>query len=270
MINEATGLTDIFFVNNNTGWVAGGDFLAKSTDGGLTWTRQQVSTETVSIGNLFFLNEQVGWAISFNALHRTTNGGDSWQKIPVSGAASLGDLQFVNPRLGYLATDKGLFRSIDSGKTWSKVASNFSPNRTVFFLDSLNGWAVSDNNIGHTINGGVDFTMGTGHGPNTYAAQFVDNQHGWVGGAGVYRTTDGGSTFTKVLSEQFGSDIHFFNKDEGFICSGTQIYSTANGGINLTRLVNTAQSGPFAEIHFTDPQHGWAVSWDKFILRYAQ
>jgi hypothetical protein len=53
--NVPGGLADIFFVNNNTGWLAGDKYIAKFTDGGLTLTTQTIADSTY-IYNLFYLH----------------------------------------------------------------------------------------------------------------------------------------------------------------------------------------------------------------------
>lgn len=271
-INEAQGLLDIFFVNNNIGWVCGGNYMGKSMDGGLTWTKQQVSTENINIFNLFFLDEQNGWAVTEKALFKTRNGGAGWQKITISGESYLSDLQFLNPRLGYLIGLQGLYRSIDSGLTWAKVPGNFIPDKSLHFTDSLKGWVTSNSKPAYTSDGGTNFSISNSFtSSGQYAIQFIDAVTGWVAGnGGAWRTTDAGANWTRVAMSGAGGDIHFFNKNDGYICADNWLFKTVNGGQTLSRVAYVAETSGLVELHFTDANHGWAASYNNFILRYAQ
>jgi photosystem II stability/assembly factor-like uncharacterized protein len=268
-INGAAGFVDIFFVNNNVGWVCGKN-LYKSVDGGINWNKQQVLDDTSGFGNMFFLNDQLGWLVA-NSIFRTKDGGTSWKKISITGESQLYDVQFLNPRLGYLVGQQGLYRSIDTGNNWTKVVSNFNPSNGFFFLDSLTGWALTFNQSGSTVNAGSSFTVNSSPTGNFYAVQFVDLQHGWAAGSdGVIRTTNGGTSWTKLFNGAYGSDIHFFNKDEGFISNINRVYKTTNGGQTVTQVAFVADELGIVEMHFTDPNHGWAAGWNNIILRYVQ
>lgn len=269
-INGAGGFVDIFFVNNNVGWVCGKN-LYKSVDGGINWNKQTVLDDTTGFGNMYFLNEQLGWLVG-KFLFRTKDGGATWDKFNVGGESSIYDVQFLNPRLGYLVSVQGLYRSIDSGSNWTKIVSNFKPENGFFFLDSLTGWGLTLGSVGITANAGSSFTVvNHGNPGNYYAVQFVDMQYGWAAGnSGVIRTTNQGATWTKLFSGGYGADIHFFNKDEGFISNNNRIYKTADGGQTNTQVAFVADEMGIVEMHFVDPSHGWAAGWNNFILRYAQ
>lgn len=270
-ITGTAGLSDVFFVNNNVGWVCG-QGVFKSTDGGITWNKQTVTNDSSGYSNLFFLDEQHGWMVG-NFLFRTKNGGTNWNKLTVAGESTPYDVQFLNPRLGYLVGSKGLYRSTDSGTTWTKVVSNFTPTGAFFFRDSLRGWGLSNSAAGITVNGGANFTYANQFaGGSFYAMQFVDSLHGWVaGGGGVLRTIDGGVNWTRLLDYSNGADIHFFTKDVGYINYNGRVYKTTNGGQSLISQVHIPSATGFAEIHFIDENHGWAVAWNNnTLLRYSK
>ena len=57
-------LYKLFFIDTSTGWVAGDSgFVAKTTNAGQTWTRQNTAV-TQSIVDIFMLNAQTGWALA--------------------------------------------------------------------------------------------------------------------------------------------------------------------------------------------------------------
>jgi photosystem II stability/assembly factor-like uncharacterized protein len=80
-------LNDIFFLNTTTGWVAGDscpsfvscvNVIKKTTNGGVTWFRQDPITDQ-SLTAIAFSTSEKGWAVgTFGTLLKTTNGGLDW------------------------------------------------------------------------------------------------------------------------------------------------------------------------------------------------
>jgi ELWxxDGT repeat protein len=71
--------TDIFFVNEKVGY-SGGDYLRKTTDGGLTW--KKIDWPFYDIIRISFKTEDHGYVVVRNgAVYETTDGGITWQTI---------------------------------------------------------------------------------------------------------------------------------------------------------------------------------------------
>ncbi|MEZ5980242.1 MAG: YCF48-related protein [Planctomycetota bacterium] len=90
-----------------------------------------------------------------------------------------------------------LVHSVDGGATWEVLPVN--PTTTlnaVFFLDQQHGWCAG-NGMFHTTDGGATWVQDNTWG-SMYGLFFVDELHGWACGNGgiAYRTTDGGHTWT--------------------------------------------------------------------------
>src|SRR5206468_1446636 len=138
-------------------------------------------------------------------------------------------------------------------------------------LDKNNGWFANDR-LNKTQDGGASFLPGTPVLPiGEYAIQFTDPLHGWIAGsANEFRTTDGGVTLdTMVRNNILGGDIHFFDNNNGYVLSGAKIFSTTDGGITLKQLCAIHKSTLF-EIHFTDPDHGWATGLGGYVYKYVK
>ncbi|MBL0106104.1 MAG: hypothetical protein IPP52_02105 [Ignavibacteria bacterium] len=79
-------LTEVYFLNNNTGWIAGDSgAVFRTTDQGLNWIKQSTYVDNYIL-SIFFINENTGWAVSWDVfpdsgsffgtiMLRTTNGG---------------------------------------------------------------------------------------------------------------------------------------------------------------------------------------------------
>ncbi|MBK6507416.1 MAG: hypothetical protein IPG02_17650 [Ignavibacteria bacterium] len=73
-LNSGTGntLTEIYFVDENTGWISGSNgLILKSTNGGINWSTQTSNTFQ-TLWALFFIDENVGWVIGDGGLTKRT------------------------------------------------------------------------------------------------------------------------------------------------------------------------------------------------------
>lgn len=127
------------FVDAKTGWAVGANgMIAKTTDGGLTWT-SQVSGTTEPLHGVCFWNADIGYAVGEQAtILATQNGGASWTP-QASGIAPDPNIEGDNPILNDVdvvsATEAWAVRGIgwmpglasalvhttDGGQTWMLV-----------------------------------------------------------------------------------------------------------------------------------------------------
>ncbi|MBA4850285.1 YCF48-related protein [Emticicia sp. BO119] len=119
-------LSDVYFVNELTGWVVGvyglgSSSLLKTTDGGVTWTEQLRHTDGYQ--NLFFLNDQIGWFNTKLYRFKTTNGGISWSQLPIQYNEEVaGPIYFKDTQNGVSLGKDGIFKTVDGGQNWIKEA----------------------------------------------------------------------------------------------------------------------------------------------------
>ncbi|MBC8309354.1 MAG: hypothetical protein ISR75_06375 [Phycisphaerales bacterium] len=190
-----------FFLDNNRGWMTGGDFpdegvrsggyrlfehgptlgnlprnfqdrnrgsqyqaaIAKTTDGGQTWTQLFWHTGEFYLNNIFMLNDNEGWAVGSGGyyvpyLMHTTDGWTTWEfQTTPTGEYSLVTIDFMNASEGYAvgfgpngAGDVEMFclHTMDGGQTWllDKPGLNTGP-LDVEFFDSSIAWAVGSSNM---------------------------------------------------------------------------------------------------------------------------
>jgi photosystem II stability/assembly factor-like uncharacterized protein len=103
----------------NLAWTSGFDgIILHSTDGGVTWEKQDSGT-TMDLQGIYFLNPNTGWAVGWSGtILVTADGGKKWKAVSGVATHSL---------------------STDPTATSADVAS-YSLN-TVYFRDEKNGWA---------------------------------------------------------------------------------------------------------------------------------
>jgi photosystem II stability/assembly factor-like uncharacterized protein len=126
-----TSLTDVFFIDSQTGWAVGDNgVIINTTDGGTTWSSQASGT-TKDMTAVFFIDANTGWAVGYdldNIILKTTDGGNVWADITM-GAASTGilrDIAFANSNKGWMVSSDSIYTSSDGGTTWINQSVNSS------------------------------------------------------------------------------------------------------------------------------------------------
>ncbi len=205
----------ICFTTPEIGWL-GGDyqrnseiptgFLAKTTDGGRTWTPRP-APGGARIGAMGFYDVNHGWAWDFGSDGRifyTANGGESWQEgnLP-GGVGAVNDIEAVGPREAWATSGKNNILHTTDGLTWSRVdVGAFRPIYRLEFPDSQYGYAAGIEFFA-TSDGGATWREITGLPTGAcFALSFADRNHGVVGdhlGEYLCLTDDGGISFTNIV-----------------------------------------------------------------------
>ena len=120
-------------------------------------------------------------------------------------------------------------------------------------LDELDGWGVTETQIVRTNDGGITWynvtppgVTETGYSADTF---ILDNKHAWVqkpdfenfpNSGFLYRTTDGGLTWTNAVTPFSRGDINFIDADNGWVLAdlgvgagsnAIAVYQTTDGGM---------------------------------------
>jgi photosystem II stability/assembly factor-like uncharacterized protein len=158
----------------------------------------------------------------------------------------------------------------------------------VSFVDTTDGWVGDpfDGYLFHTTDGGLTWTRSrmpqsttaTWRWGGVDQIQFVDRMNGWVlmGGeyrskgywwsaSRLYRTTDGGATWTRLWTRKTQiEEFQFVNASRGWFVIGRTVYRTTDGGATLTnQYADKAIPAPKKSSHlwglrFVDAKNGWA------------
>lgn len=149
---------EIKFTSELTGWVEAPNYFAKTTDGGVTWTRLLFDG---SNQDFYFINNYTGWVASENVMKKTIDGGESWS-VHVLPIAFPYSVKFLNQNTGWCvgtsASGGVICRTINGGVNWifQKVEAN-NTYYDIFFINDNTGWASGNSIISSTQNGGLVF-----------------------------------------------------------------------------------------------------------------
>lgn len=252
------------------GAAEGGVF--KTIDGGLTWTPLFDSMPALSIGAVaidpndpdvvYAGTGEVnpgGGSLAYGGagLFRSTNGGASWLSIGLEDSGTIGRIVVdpVNSQRIFVAVmghhwetgqDRGVYRTIDGGTTWERV----------LFVDEQTGC--------------VDLVQRPDNPNVLFAAMWqrlrLPESYDYGGpGCGVYRTDDGGDTWSPVagglpapstdggriglsLCQGQPDVMHAIYADRTGYFDG--LFRSINGGTTWTRTTDGSLSGVFSS-------YGW-------------
>lgn len=222
-----------------------GNTIYRSIDGGTSFS--SINTNNPGLTDIYFIDNNTGFTGSSTGLYQTTDGGVTWPLVITTGlsinSGSYSSFYFINASTGWVSTGGNIFKTNGNINNWTM--SNFTgavPGNTVLSLFGVSSSIVfsgaTDGNIFKSIDGGANFSI-------------VTILPKGLGGNGGYL------------------DLHFLSATTGYACYANRIYKTTDGGTNWVKVVSLG-SGFFTEIHFTDANHGWGCASGGQILRYFQ
>ena len=240
---------NVQFVNETTGFVAGGALL-KSTNSGEDWFGINRPNQT-DLESMFALSEDTIWLTDTEGLtggvFRTTNGGTSWERQLSLGSFNPDRIYMINGRNGFISQvqNQALYvrKTTDSGESWFIVDQGRS-SLDMYFADSVSGWSAGFNvSLKATTNGGMNwFAQELPIGGNIYITPCLG-----IEGIGINKLWG------------VGGVVRFNGLNPRGI-----LYFSSNGGTNwLFQLPDTSiRIGQYFFTDFVDKNNGWA--YDKF------
>ncbi|UCE26356.1 MAG: M28 family peptidase, partial [Candidatus Coatesbacteria bacterium] len=236
---------DVVFTDVNNGFICGPyGFIAKTGDGGLTWTEFDISDHSVSLNSISFADPLNGITGGSNGIYYlTANGGEAWERGQILGAYDIRSVFYLDGIIWAAASEYNidecqLYRSDDGGSTWEDLSGNFPSFRyglmgEIWFHDLNNGVVIGEDEIYYTEDGGNTWTEAAGE----YAGAlhdifFFNDKTGWITGQAVYRTDDGGKSWVECDNSPSGNfAVFFINLYEGWAFANIgSLHRTDDGG----------------------------------------
>jgi hypothetical protein len=247
---------------------------------------------------------------SASGIYRSTDGGITWTNVLSGGAGTEVLFDAASASVAYAAlgssvlnnAPNGVYKSIDAGQTWTRIngtAANVLPTSSVgriALAQAPSNAQVLYASLAHedhyinaslglfkTMDGGQNWTALTTPNYCPYACDYanvirvdpVDPDVVFVGGILLFRSTDGGATWTDV-----GQSLHPDYHALAFAPGGTKIYAGNDGGVwSATQFATptwTNRNSGLAITQFyaglsVDPanaSHGFGGTQDNGFVRY--
>jgi len=281
-------LKDIFFQDNEHGWIVGTDgTIMHTVDGGVTWQSEQKFT-TDNLLQIYFTDTNTGWLLcerniysrgrnATSYLRKTTDGGRNWEKIEFEEAdrERVTKLLFSKNGLATAFGEGGIFYKLqEDGKTWkrSRAAIHF------LLLDGAYSEALTGAIVGaggtivFTEDGGLTWENATVLGTQDTRINgitFTGPKTGWAVGAGgtIFSATGGGRLWRTQRAETTAdlNDVFFKDPRNGWaVGNNGTLLQTTNGG-QRWELINTRITHNLFKITFTATR-GFAIGFGGTIL----
>lgn len=289
---------DLYFINENTGWIVDGQKIYRTTDGGNSLQLQfDDIVNQPYFRSVAFNTPQLGWVGALEGLlYRTTNAGVNWVRmdtmitprpIGICDISVVGNTHFFGS--GKYSGPTNLIKSTDGGASFEYIDMGAYASQLVgvYFFSANTGFIAGRSNI---ISEGA-VVLYTTDGGNSWLKKFrsfVQPEHVWnitfintfTGYAAienfgnlpaVIKTTNGGMNWSrKNLVSNAGQldPIGFINENTGWTANHTSIgmWETTNGGDNWVFLQNGSES--IHTIHMLSDSIGYAGGHN--LLKYTR
>ncbi len=273
-----TYLNDVYFVNDNVGWVVGyNGSIFKTSDAGLTWVDQTVSKANLTFFDVFFVDKDNGWIAGhyfvnlggyWGVIYHTNDGGENWSEQLCQGGYDAIIGVFFNDTLNGFAVDSGwpgILNTNDGGDEWTVYPSNWWALNCVFFVNDSLGWIGGWESINHTNDGGANWNTQSPF-PNIdiQDVYFIDENIGWAVGevinneSGIiYKTLNGGNTWNETeVFEKSLNGVFFVNPNHGRVVGHFGIIRYTTDGSETWNDQNV-DSSRLVSIDITHDHQGW-------------
>jgi photosystem II stability/assembly factor-like uncharacterized protein len=201
--------------------------LAKTTDGGKSWSRGNVPTSE-DLVDVAFPTLNIGYALDFSgALFRTNDGGGTWKTLDTGTTARPSAIVAPSSSVVVLVGPTGLRRSSDGGESFTTVTDRDVVKAKLRAIDRA---------------GSVLFASGT---------------------RDLLRSTDRGRTWTPLHKPGRLANVDFLDAKTGyFLAQGGALWRTANAGRKWARLLGVGTERAYG-MAFSSKSKGYLVI-DRF------
>lgn len=246
-------IDDIFFINQNTGWVIAngyfgyGTIILKTTNNGVNWNFSRFYDTTLVLNHILFINSNTGFLTGYSGfIFKSTNSGVNWVNTyidtaycPVLYLLPKNDIYFINDNTGFACGGR-----IDiQGLIWTTTNSGL--NWLSYCVASEPLYEIRAVNQNYIISTGGDFEYGLSTVTSTNGGVTWNYEENQIFGRGQALGMRTPAEFWVPLDY---IDLFAVNTDSGK--PGTfwrQIQTPDFGGINYTVFASSSVGFSFAD-----------------------
>lgn len=271
-----SGLKDIFFLNQNTGFAVTSNKFWKTTSGGVGWSSfYPTGAGQNKYFSVYFTDQYTGYVSTkdpvstYACILRTTNSGQNWISFNTYiDEFEAAKMYFVNPNTGWCAGNRFdkifAMRTTDGGGSWSegKVQSSSGALVGTFYSAVTGGFIVTENRIFRSSDYGNNWILyrsGLGY-AGSYLKDdsmlYISDINGTLSrlnvNSGISVTILGSSNSTL-------SKISAVSRNYVYVSgSNHTFFKTNDGGSNWVADQTTGNYG-FSDFYFTDSITGYGI-----------
>jgi photosystem II stability/assembly factor-like uncharacterized protein len=261
---------DVHFIDDQTGFILTREEILRTTDGGNLWEVQMKITG----GNRITFSGMFGYVVGNDgAIYKSTHHGGGWNKLSFNYTDDLESITSFGDTL-VVTSENSIFVSENAGSSWSYSSISGFKIQDSFFTSSKIGHAISDKGIIKTSNRGITWQVTSGNPTSDYFNRifFVDKNVGYAtrGFGDVYKTINGGTSWSLVGRVDSALGVYFINQSIGFVVgSDGAIHKTINGGAtwSWSGFNGRYYQNDIFDIHFTDENVGFATGLRGRIIK---
>jgi photosystem II stability/assembly factor-like uncharacterized protein len=218
-------------------------------DGGAAWSWSPTDLPHARVPGLLsitFISPSEGWAGGYGVLLHTRDGGQTWQTQLTAPELPFILVTFADATSGWAVAGGDyprVYATRDGGQTWAEVA--------LPFLYSTFNTLVAQG-PGQALLAAEEWSMGTATGDDL--------------GTSLWRTSDYGAHWTaRVLLKKVRlEDIAFVSPMRGWAVGGATLWGTTDGGTSWQKVPHTATPGGYASIQCIG-NDVWAVGSGRIL-----
>lgn len=253
-------LRSVYFLNENTGYVAGAlGGIYKTENGGQTWTTQ-TSGVTLPIYGIYFIDANKGFAVGGDAscggtgcvppggfILQTLNGGQTWTQIYTpADKIDVDDIYFTNATTGFAIAYGNVYKTTNGGQTWNVTVNNPGiKTMHISFSDAQHGYITSlSDKVIQTSDGGKTWQIKFMQFGLGYYDVSSGSNYAYVSGQGkVLKSTDNGASWNQLGNSPANVFALYFADAGNGIAFGRGDYTGGDFGMYLTSLYTTTDGG---------------------------
>ena len=258
----ASQITDIFFLDENYGFVATEyEGVFKTMDGGKVWTK--VLASFIFPGNHTLVYNSDYMIRFFNKM-------EGFVQIKGNGGKN------------YM-----LIQTQDGGLSWNFISNNADKSKPILIFhrarilpDNKTGFLIDrQGKLYKTTDGGANWNLIREINELSIDASFLNEDIGYyMATEGIFRTNEGGKSWEKIQTHFRYSDIidvdgQIFGFDTGEIITTNlsygKIYLSENGGVNFDSILDIGER-QLNDVCFPSQNTGFALGNNGKIYRYSK